>query len=338
MTDAGCSMHMGHFDCTVIGDVFFDVVVKVGSDPRSFFLGGTSYCDFIKLMLGGAGNVAVGLSTLGGKAAFVGKAGDDLFGKLYAEDLKNRRVASRIFFDRCSQTGLIVVFTEEKERSLLVFRGANDQLSVSEIGKADDLIKKSDFVYFCGYSLVHTPQRNAILRAAELAKKYGAKILFDPGAYNLVKSEREFFLKLLDLCDVVSLNLDEARAITRTTNVSDIINELRQKVSLTALKCGKNGSIIVSKESIVRTKGYSVKCIDPTGAGDAFTSALIYGLTRRLPLESMGQLANWFAARVTTNIGARNFPSKTEIEHFLNGSAYQECCNEGLHTSKNYET
>jgi len=268
-------------------------------------------------MLGGSGNVAVGLSTLGGKTAFVGKAGNDLFGKLYAQDLKNRGVVSKIFFDRCSQTGLILVFVEEKERSFLVFRGANDQLSVSEIGRSDDLIKKSSFVYFCGYSLVRAPQKNAILRAVELAKKYGAKIVFDPGAYNLVKSQREFFVKLLDLCDVVSLNLDEAQAITKKTNIRDMINELRQKVSLTGLKCGKNGSVLVSKESNVRTKGYSVKCVDPTGAGDAFTCALIYGLTRQLPLESIGRLANWFAARTITNIGARNFPPNPEIERFL---------------------
>ncbi len=308
---------MSCFDCTVIGDVFFDIIVKTDFDPRSFFSGGTSYCDFIKLMLGGSGNVAVGLSIFGGKAAFVGKAGNDSLGKLYAQDLKNRGVVSRIFFDKCSQTGLIVVFAEEKERSLLVFRGANDQLSISEIGKADDLIKKSRFVYFCGYSLVHTPQRSAILRAVELAKKYSAKILFDPGAYNLVESERGFFVKLLDSCDVVSLNLDEAQAITKKTNIGDVIDDLRQRVSLTALKCGKNGSALVTKKSIVRTKGYSVKCIDPTGAGDAFTSAFIYGLTRRLPIESIGRLANWFAAQVTKNIGARDFPSRQEIEHFL---------------------
>jgi len=319
---------MGYFDCTVIGDVFFDIAVKVNSDPKSFFSGGTSYCNFVKPMFGGSGNVAVGVSTLGGKAAFVGKAGSDLFGKLYAQDLENRGVFSRIFFDRRSPTGLILVFVEEKERSFLVFRGANDQLSLSEIGKADDLIRKSSFVYFCGYSLVHNPQKNAILRAVELAKKYSAKIVFDPGAYNLVRAERDFFVKLLDLCDVVSLNVDEAQAITKKTNFRDIINELRQTVSLTAITCGKNGSVLINKESVVRTKGYPVKCADSTGAGDAFTSALIYGLIHRLPLESTGQLANWFAASVITNIGARNFPSNSEISNFLSRLRIKNTTNE----------
>lgn len=308
---------LSYFDCTVIGDVFFDVIAKVDSYPKSFLLGGTSYCNFVKLTHGGSGNVAVGVSTLGGKTAFVGKAGNDFLGKLYSQELKNRGVHSKIFFERRSPTGLILAFVEGRERSFLVFRGANDQISVNEIRQADDLIRKSRYVYFCGYSLVHAPQKDAILRAVELAKKHGAKIVFDLGAYNLVRSEREFFVKLLNLCDVLSLNLDEAQAITRETNTGDMISQLRQKVPLTALKCGENGSILFSQKSVVKTKGYNIKCVDPTGAGDAFTSALIYGLTCRLPLELIGRLTNWFAAQVIRKIGARTFPSKLEIELFL---------------------
>jgi sugar/nucleoside kinase (ribokinase family) len=308
---------MDYFDCTVIGDVFLDIAVKVDSDPRSFILGGTSYCNFIKPTFGGSGNVAVGVSTLGGKAAFIGKAGSDLFGKLYAQDLENHGVFSRVFFDKRSPTGLILVFVEENERSFLIFRGANDRLSTSEIGKAAELIRKSSFVYFCGYSLVHNPQENAVLKAIGLAKKYGVKVVFDPGAYNLVKSKRRLFLKLLDLCDIFSPNLDEALAITNATSIKGIIRELRERVPLTALKCGRNGSVLISRKKIARIRSCDVKCMDTTGAGDAFTAALIYGLTNRLPLQSIGRLANWYAAEVATNIGPRSFPSKSKIEHFL---------------------
>ena len=157
MATARCSLHM-HFDCTIIGDIFLDIVVKV--DYRLLLRGGTSYCDFIKPVLGGSGNVAVGLSLLGGKAAFVGKAGDDFFGKLYARDLKKSGVVSRVFFDKRSPTGLIIVFVDKKERSFLVFKGANDQLSVGEIENAINLIRKAGFVYFSGYSLLNNPQKN----------------------------------------------------------------------------------------------------------------------------------------------------------------------------------
>ena len=306
------------FDCTVIGDVFMDVIIGVNGDYRHFFRGGTAYCDFAKVVLGGSGNIAVGLSLLGGKAAFVGKAGDDFFGKLYMQDLKNKGVVPKIFLDKDFPTGLLIAFVEDgKERSFLVFRGANDHLSIGEIEKVTNVIKRSKYVYFSGYSLVNDPQRNTILRAIEIARKFKAKIVFDPGAYNLIKSKQKFFAKLLDLCDIFSPNLDEAEAITNTTNIEDAIIKLRNKVPLTALKYGGNGCMLISEKNIVKVPSFKVKCLDPTGAGDAFTAALIYGLTAKLSLESIGRLANWFAAKLVTQFGSRSYPSKSEINHFL---------------------
>jgi fructokinase len=314
---------MDQFDCTVIGDVILDIIIQVTGDQRPFFTGGTSYCDSAKAVLGGSGNIAVGLSSLGGKAAFVGKAGSDFFGKLYMLNLKKKGVVPKIFFDNDFPTGLIIVFVENgKERSFLVSRGANNKLSIDEIEKVKNLIMRSRYVYFSGYSLVNDPQRSAILRAIELARKFKAKIVFDPGAYNLVKSKQKFFAKLLNLCDIFSLNLDEAEAITNTTNMEDVIRKLRNKVPLTALKCGKNGSILISEKNTLKVPRFKVKCLDPTGAGDAFTSALIYGLVRGLSLETIGQLANWFSAQVTTRVGPRSFPSKSGVDacmHALSG-------------------
>jgi len=309
---------MESFDCAVIGDVFLDLIVQVNGDCERFFHGGTSYCNFAKAVLGGSGNVAAGLSAIGGAAAFVGKAGGDLLGKLYIQDLEERRVGTKIFIDKNSLTGLIIVFVENgKERSFLVFRGANDRMLPDEIEKAASLIETSNYVYFSGYSLVNDPQRKAIFKAVNMAKEFEKKIIFDPGAFNLVKSEKKLFTMLSGQCDVFSPNLEEARAITNITNIDDLINTLSEEIPLTALKCDEKGCILISKEKVVRVPGYSVRCIDPTGAGDAFTAGLIYGLSRGLPLESIGQLANWFASEVITGIGPRSFPRKTKIKGFL---------------------
>jgi sugar/nucleoside kinase (ribokinase family) len=316
------STTLGHagkdFDCTVLGDVFTDVILGVNGDYRHFFRGGTSYCDFAKVVSGGSGNIAVGLSSLSVKSAFVGKAGDDFFGKLYKQDLKNEGVVPKIFFDKDFPTGLLIAFVENgKERSFLVFRGANDHLSIGEIEEVASLIKRSKYVYFSGYSLVNDPQRSAILRAIEIARKFKAKIVFDPGACNLVNSKQKLFAELLDICDIFSPNQDEAKAITNTTNIEDAITKLRNRVPLVALRCGGNGCILISKKNIVKVPSFKVKCLDPTGAGDAFAAALIYGLTAELSLESIGRLANWFAAKLVTQIGSRSYPSKSEINSYL---------------------
>ena len=309
---------MNSFDCIVIGDVLIDVIVQAKENYGQVCRGGISYCNYAKTVFGGGGNVAAGLSVIGGTSAFIGKAGQDFFEKLYVQDLKKNGVFTRVFLDKNLPTGLVVVFVDKgHQRSFLVFRGANDQLLVEEIEKVVDLIKRSDYLYFSGFSLINNPQRNAILRAIELARKFKKKVVFDPGAYNLVKSEKSLFDDLLDVCDVFSPNLEEARAITNVFNINDIIHKLRKRTPLTFLKCDKGGSIIISKDDVIKIPNYNVNCVDPTGAGDAFTAAALYGLSHGLPLESIGQLANWFSAEVVTNIGPRSFPEKSKILQFL---------------------
>lgn len=299
------------YDCLLVGDVFLDVVIRLPNDRNRFFRGGTTYVDLAKAVFGGSGNVAAGLSWVGGKVAFLGKAGNDFLGKSYMQDLKKRGVDARISFDQEFPTGLVVVLLSDgTERSFVVSRGANDRLCDEDVEKITDLFEKSIYFYFSGYSLVNDPQRSAIFRAIELAKQCNAKIVFDPGAYNLIKAKREIFDTCLHLCDIFVPNLDEALAISNCNSLDETVKYLRNEVNFTALKRSKKGCLLISKNEVLDVPGSKIKCVDPSGAGDAFASALIFGLARELDIESVGQLANWFAAKVTTRIGPRSFPAK----------------------------
>ncbi len=211
----------------------------------------------------------------------------------------------------------MVVFVDEKgERSFLVSRGANDNLLPDEVVSAG-LINKSRYLFVSGLSLVSASQREAMLQAAELARKEGVRVILDPGAHNLIISEAGAFAELLNLSDILCTNLDEAKAITGAAEVVSIVNQLRDRFQLVALKLGGEGCILADRSKIVKLAGHKVKCVDTTGAGDAFTAALIYGLSQGFSLEITGRLANWFAAQVVTGYGARGFPTRTCIKHFL---------------------
>lgn len=306
------------FDCTVIGDVVLDIFFGNKGRTIAFQLGGTSYCDFAKIDFGGAGNVAAALSLLDAKASFVGKAGNDPWGRMYEENLKGNGVTTNMFFENKIPTSLALIGLQEKgERSFHVFRGANDRLSTKEIDRSLGLIKESQYLYFCGYSLVANPQRDAILHALALARNNGVKVFFDPGAYNLVNSNFELFNEIVHSCDVFCPNLDEAKAIFRTHYLKKVIRELRNTAKFAALKCGARGCILFNEGECVKVPGFKTDRLDTTGAGDAFAAALIYGLVNHFPLISVGQIANWFAAQVTNGIGARSYPNKTRLRNFL---------------------
>ena len=308
------------YDCIVVGDVLMDHIVHVKDKNNPICFAGTYYTDSAKTEFGGAGNVAVGLSSLGAKVSFIGKAGNDLFGKLYFENLKENNVNAQIIIDQLAPTGSVLVFVHDSsERSFIVFRGANDNLAIGDIDKLRELIQQSTFLYVNGLSIVNSPQRDAVLHAVELCRKYKCKVIFDPGAHNLIIKNPELFQKLLDNCDVFTPNLAEASAISNAHDNAEIIAKLREKAPLTALKCGQEGCILFSAEKVLKIPGFNVTCLDPTGAGDAFAAALIYGLTHSLPLLTTGKLANWFGSQMVQANGARNFPSESKTKQFLKG-------------------
>jgi len=306
---------MKKYDCTVVGDVMWDVVVSAESlQPVS---GGTRYCHFGGIFPGGMGNVATALSYLGGRVGFIGKAGRDWLGELYFKNLEMNNISSCVYFDHKLPTGVVTVLVDEKgERSFLVFRGANNSLLPSEVEKAG-LLNKATYLFLSGLSLVSSPERDAVLRAAELAREQGVKVIFDPGAHNLIASEATVFSKMLNLSDILCANLEEARAIAGKVGIEDIIAQVKGRFQLVALKLGSEGCVLISKGKTVNVSGYRVKCVDTTGAGDAFAAALIYGLSQGFSLETIGRLANWFAAQVVKGYGARNFPDKVRIKRFL---------------------
>lgn len=305
-------------DCTVIGDIFFDVMIRKDPSKLGLTRGGTSYSGPIIMQPGGSGNVAIGLSKLGGEAQFIGKAGKDVLGSFYQNDLIGENVRTKVLFDNSHSTGIIITFVDNKaERSFLISRGANDFLLPEEVKQYENDITRSKYLFISGYSLVNLPQREAILKAVEIAKSNDVKVIFDPGSHNLIRQKRTTFKRLVNLCDVIVPNFEEARALTNCDRVEDVARHLSKRVPLIALKMGKEGCMIITPNKRLKCKSNMVDCVDSTGAGDAFASAVIYGLTKDFPLELTARLANWYASCNVQKLGPRSFPSKDEIRNYF---------------------
>jgi sugar/nucleoside kinase (ribokinase family) len=306
-------------DFIVVGDVMMDVVLK--SDRRmmnALNVEGTNYFASSQIVPGGCGNVAAAISHLGGKTALVGKAGRDAYGRVYLQDLESRGIVAGLEFDGSLSTGLAVSIVEpEGHRTMLVSRGANDNLTGQEVASRIRELGHAKFLYFSGYSLASSPQRDAVMEAARLGRELGMKVVFDPGSANLIKSLREVFEQALESCDILCANTEEAEVLANERKVSEYMTLLSRMGKLVVVKTGPQGCFVAAGGKLFSLPGERANCVDTTGAGDAFLGALLYSLSIDLGLTDSASFANWFAARKTEGLGPRHFPNRDDAGLFL---------------------
>ncbi|MFC1935028.1 carbohydrate kinase family protein [Chloroflexota bacterium] len=303
------------YDCLVIGDALWDVYIT--ADHYRLKHGGTHYCTSAGLSPGGLGNVAVAIGYLGGKAAFIGKTGIDILGRLYRQDLENNHVAVHLATNEQLATGLVNTYIDGRgERTFVVFRGAADTLSLEDINRPDYLYQ-ARYIYISGFSLLNTLITDTILGVVEKAGTAGGKIVFGAGAHNLITSHRDAFDAVMQGCDIICANIKEGQAITGEDSPEEIMKQLNARFKVSALTMGEKGCMLASSDEVVTIDGFKTDYVDTTGAGDAFAAALVYGLCRGWPLIKTGKLANWLAARVTEGYGARHLPAKEELDRFI---------------------
>jgi 1D-myo-inositol 3-kinase len=73
---------------------------------------------------------------------------------------------------------------------------------------------------------------------------------------------------------------------------------------------GKEGCTVYQGQREFRVPAYTVKEVDPTGAGDCFLAGFAAGLLRKLPIEEAVRLGNYFGALAVENIGVPKLDSQ----------------------------
>lgn len=103
---------------------------------------------FLKAPGGAPANVAIAVTRLGGRAAFVGKLGDDEFGRMLASILQqNGVVDSGIVFDSGARTALaFVTLRADGEREFMFYRNPSADMLFTEAELDRDLISRVSFV------------------------------------------------------------------------------------------------------------------------------------------------------------------------------------------------
>ncbi len=255
---------------------------------------------------GSAANTMVGVASLGGKAAFVGKVADDPLGDIFRHDMN----ASGVHFATAPALGelptgrCLILVTPDAERTMNTYLGAAGLLTQSDIDPV--LVRAAKVTYLEGYRFDLPETKAAFFRAANLAREAGRKVGLSLSDRFCVEGHRAEFLDLIEThVDILFANEPEINALYET-DFGHARETVREKVTVACLTRGAAGSVIISgADTIEVAAGRADRVVDTTGAGDLYAAGFLYGFTRDLPLAECGRIAAIAAAEIVSHVGPR---------------------------------
>lgn len=287
-------------ELVVIGDAFIDIIV-----PINGIEGGDVFQRDIILNIGGLASTAINASRNGVNAAFIGKVGDDLFGKVYLEKLVAEDVTPFLCKSQSQNTGICVsLIHENKDRTMIIKRGANDHLRKEEVPL--EVIKEANYVHFSGYSFADEGLRKVIIDVMKESKKFDTKVVFNGGSYNIIK-ENLIIIRgaIKKYIDVLILNINESKSITEEHELQKITKRLKKLVNTFIITMGERGSLAYDGYNEIRTDISSIEnVVDTTGAGDAFSGGVLAGMIRNKPFKESILLGHKIAGEAIQIMGA----------------------------------
>ena len=237
---------------------------------------------------GAPANVAVAAAKLGAKTGFIGKVGNDAFGRLLADTLAQNGVdTGGLRMSREANTTLAVVSLQESgERDFAFYRKgfADTLLSAGDI--SDEQLRNTRVLHFGSVSLTDEPARSATLSAAQRAKDFGACVSYDPNYRASLWSHptlaTEMMKQPLGMVDILKISDEELPLLTGTDDYEKGTEILAQAygITLILLTLGAKGAYYRFVEATGTCAGVRVKVADTNGAGDTFLGAFLSGMAR----------------------------------------------------------
>ena len=318
---------MKKYDVTALGELLIDFTENGESSQGN---------PLFEANPGGAPcNVLAMLSKLGHKTAFIGKVGNDFFGKQLKEAITEVGIdALYLRMDDRVHTTLALVHTyPDGDRDFSFYRNPGADMMLTEEEIPEELIKDSRIFHFGTLSMTHEGVRAATKKAVRIARETGAWISFDPNLrpplWNDMEEAREQVLYGLEHCHILKISDNEIQWLTGKSDFTEgveWINE-RYRIPLILVSMGKAGSRAYYKDMIVEGTPFLQKnTIETTGAGDTFCGCVLHyicehGLSDLTEdnLQEMLTFANAAASLITTRKGAlRVMPETEEIYGLLN--------------------
>lgn len=293
----------------VIGSSNTDMVIKTDHFPApgETILGGK----FLMNAGGKGANQAVAAARLGGLVTFVGKIGNDIFGKQAVSQLKAEGInIDYVSVDQENPSGVALITVDQKgENSIVVASGSNGTLSMEDVNKTIEEIDRSEFILLQLEIPVPTVEY-----IAKLASQKQKKVILNPAPASALSDE------LLKHLFIITPNETEAELLTgiKITDEKSALEAAtflhKKGVENVIITMGAAGSFFLHNGQSGIIEAPKVTAIDSTAAGDTFNGALVVALSEGKTIIEAISFANKAAAISVTRIGAQSsVPYRVEL-------------------------
>jgi sugar/nucleoside kinase (ribokinase family) len=257
---------------------------------------------------GSAANTIVGVASLGGRAAFVGKVKDDELGRAFAHDIRAARVAfdTKPAADGPSTARCYIMVTPDGERTMNTFLGAAQDLKASDI--EEKAVADAAIVYLEGYLWDPPQAKEAFVKAAAIAHRAGRRVALTLSDAFCVDRYRGEFRDLIrkGTVDIVFANESELHSLYETADFDTAVKALRGEAKLAVITRSERGCVVVARDKVEPVQAMPIeRVVDVTGAGDLFAAGFLVGLTHGKDHRTAARLGALAAAEVIQHMGAR---------------------------------
>ena len=256
---------------------------------------------------GSAANSMAGVASFGGRAAFIGKVGDDQLGKVFAHDIQaiGAHYGTAPLQGGAATGRCLINVTPDGQRTMATFLGAANQLGPADVDPK--VIESAKITFLEGYLFTPDEARKAFAKAAALARSNDRLIALTLSAGFVVDMFRETLIEFIETqVDILFANEEEINLLFQTKSFDEAVRLTRPHVKIAALTCGAEGSVVIGGEESHKVSAEPIdKVVDTTGAGDAYAAGFLYGLAKGRPLNVCGRLGSIASAEVISHYGAR---------------------------------
>jgi len=287
----------------VVGSAMMDLTAYADVLPEP---GQTLAGQLFTTGFGGKGaNQAVMAAHCGAQVHFIGKLGDDVFGRAIADNFVKVGINSQFVETSSTPSGVAHIWVDGAgENRIIIIPGANHEIEVSKAIEAINSIQ--DLAVVVAQCEI---KQEVTLAAFKAAKARGCITILNPAPYQEISAE------LLSLCDWIIPNETEFRELHGQLPTSDEILKSFRVGKSSIVTLGSKGAVYISPEGQVHyAEAPKVSAVDTTGAGDSFVGSFAYALASgRDPIDAMKFGISIASLSVTRKGAQSSYPDQIEI-------------------------